>query len=350
MENGKPLIVLSIDTLKRSVDETYPLIIEVMHYDKKRRLDTYYQVSEKEFVRLVKSVLLYTQKGDVHDAMLRYLLDEIIAIQYAITFLNSYVTDFTVADILKLYRLNQKPFLFIPYLKGIIQEYKKEGRKAKARLCSSLLQQTIAFHHSKRPLYFIQMDKKWLEAFRKYLLKLEISTQMIDSYWLILQEIYANASSEGLCAKFINPFKENAFPTLSELKCEFTISDIDNLFGLDLSENPELAMARDICLFKHFADDMTFMDMIFIKRDDVYQDNIWFRRNKDNRLCLVDNNETLKRIIDKFTFTGVYLFPLPFERKQEYGNYFFKELRWYNGELKKIAKLLNVPIKKVPCL
>ncbi|WP_321480775.1 hypothetical protein [uncultured Bacteroides sp.] len=47
-----------------------------------------------------------------------------------------------------------------------------------------------------------------------------------------------------------------------------------------------------------------------------------------------DTDCTLKRIIDKFTFTG----------------YFFKELRWYSGELKKIAKLLNVPIKKVPCL
>ena len=108
---------------------------------------------------------------------------------------------------------------------------------------------------------------------------------------------------------------------------------------------PNIEIARDIFLFLFFCRGMSFIDAAFLKKADMQNGMLTYRRHKTNQLLHIRIVNQIREIIDRYSVKkSPYLLPIISiqginERKQ-----YESALRRTNNALKKVAKKIKLPI------
>lgn len=93
------------------------LIVELEFKGDKQQISIPSKLSETELYTLLSRLMLSSSVNEMKSGEQRYLLNEIAEIQYAIDMLDSCLTDYSLADVIRLYHLNKEPFLFDSFYK-----------------------------------------------------------------------------------------------------------------------------------------------------------------------------------------------------------------------------------------
>ena len=318
------------------------LIVELEFKGDKQQISIPSKLSETELYTLLSRLMLSSSVNEMKSVEQRYLLNEIAEIQYAIDMLDSCLIDYSLADVIRLYHLNKEPFLFDSFYKKSIKTISGKLKLADMNCYASLLKEMYKFQNSTRPFRLSEIDCRWLDAFRYHLLLSGFTKLEIDTYWLILCEVYHQASVQGVCSQLNNPFAQSVeLPILPDGLYSLTEAELDKIRLVDLSGNCKLSLIRDFYLLEfYYVRRITFIDLINLKRTDVYNDKIWFRRYDDGRLCSLSVSGPVKFIIDRYEGHSEYLFPLPAISNPMRMQYDVL-LRWYNSQLRKLATYLD---------
>ncbi len=108
---------------------------------------------------------------------------------------------------------------------------------------------------------------------------------------------------------------------------------------------PNLEYARDIFMFLFYCRGMSFVDAAYLKKSDVQNGLISYRRHKTNQLLHIKVVCQIQNIINCYTDDdSPYLLPIITrhginERKQ-----YESTLRRINNALKEIAKMIKLPV------
>lgn len=183
-----------------------------------------------------------------------------------------------------------------------------------------------------------------MEDYQAYLVSTGVVPNSISFYMRILRAVYNRAVEQELTKKH-NPFRTVFTGTEKTLKRAISIDDIKRIRNLDLSLKPGIESARNIFMFLFFCRGMSFIDAAFLKKTDIQNDVLTYRRHKTNQVLHIKIIKPIKELIDRYSNNdSPYLLPIITspncnERKQ-----YETALRRTNNSLKLIADMTKLPI------
>ncbi len=121
------------------------------------------------------------------------------------------------------------------------------------------------------------------------------------------------------------------------------------LLSLDLSSSAALALARDLFVFSYCTRGMAFVDVAFLRKDDVRDGVISYVRRKTGQRLTVGLEPCIELIMKRYdveTADSPYVFPIITSENPEvaYTQYQIA-LNYHNRKLKRIASLLGEPLR-----
>lgn len=119
---------------------------------------------------------------------------------------------------------------------------------------------------------------------------------------------------------------------------------INKLKNAVLTTNTSLQLTRDIFLFCFYALGMPFVDIAFLRRQQVSDGQIIYYRHKTGTRIVVPLQPCMQEIINRYASSdSEYVFPLlsSVDPTEAYDQY-LTQLNWYNRSLKRLAKATGI--------
>ena len=159
----------------------------------------------------------------------------------------------------------------------------------------------------------------------------------------ILRAVYNRAVEKDLTTNR-NPFKHVYTGIDKTIKRAIPLKAIKQIKNLDLSLQPSLDFARDMFLFSFYTRGMSFIDMAYLKKNDLSNGILSYRRRKTGQQLFIRWEKCMQEIVDKYDadYYSPYLLPIlkyPYDRSQ-YKNMLYRT----NKSLKDVAKVVGLSI------
>lgn len=122
-------------------------------------------------------------------------------------------------------------------------------------------------------------DADLTASYEAYLKSTGVSMNTISFYNRILRAVYNRAVEKGF-TKQVFPFKNVYTGVEKTIRRGLPIKTIRNIRNLDLSHCPSLDYARDMFLFSFYTRGMSFVDMAYLKKNDLKNGILTYRRKK----------------------------------------------------------------------
>ena len=188
------------------------------------------------------------------------------------------------------------------------------------------------------------IDHVLMEDYQSYLKQKELTPNSISFYMRILRAVYNRAVEEGL-TQDRKPFC-NVFTGMEKtIKRAISISDVKRIKSLELSSRPNLEFARDVFLFLFYCRGMSFIDAVFLKKTDVRNGVLSYRRHKTGQLLHIKVVNQINELIERYTDKeSPYILPIITVSGKDERTQYESALRRINNALKTIASMVDLQI------
>ena len=149
-----------------------------------------------------------------------------------------------------------------------------------------------------RDILFGELNSDLLMEYEAYLKNRGNSPNTISFYMSILKAVYNRAVENGLTGQ--NLFKSVYTGVEKTLKRAIHLNDIRRIKRLDLSLKPHLDFARDMFLFYFYTRGMSFVDMAYLKKGDIANGILTYRRKKTGQQLFIRWEKCMQEIIKLF--------------------------------------------------
>ena len=290
----------------------------------------YYQVIHNRIARQIKTgIHLFPEEWDgdrscptgiipgreayIRQVSLRIETD-ITKIRHIITVLEQRGFPYSSEDIVRAFRVpveeNGNP-TFFSFMRSVIEQMKANGRIRISETYSCALNSFMRFRNG-ADLMPVAIDSDIIEGYEAYLKGEGVCRNTSSFYMRNLRSVYNRAVAKGLTAQR-DPFR-NVYTGIDKtVKRAVSLSVIRKLRGLDLSGEPALELARDMFLFSFYTRGMSFIDMAYLKKSDLADGILTYRRKKTGQRLTIRWEECMKEIVDRYN-NGESDFLLPIIR------------------------------------
>ena len=168
-----------------------------------------------------------------------------------------------------------------------------------------------------------------------------ISRNSSSAYMRSLRAIYNQAVKEGLCSD-TRPFCNVFTGVCHTQKRALPQTVLQRLFNLDLSNQRELSLARDLFQFSILARGIAFIDLAKLTRSCVRGNHIVYTRSKTGQSICCAIDATMERLIQRWHRPhSKRLFPI---LDDEYDHRTYETaLHRYNRHLHRLTRLCDSP-------
>lgn len=195
-----------------------------------------------------------------------------------------------------------------------------------------------------REILLDDIDSAMMIEYETYLKKKGICPNTSSFYMRNLRAIYNRAVEKELTAQR-HPFKYVYTGIGKTRKRAVSLSVIRKIRDLDLTQQPDLDLARDIFMFSFYTRGMSFIDMAFLKKKDLQMGILSYRRQKTHRQLNIKWEKPMQKIVAKYdTKKTPYMLPLIRNTDTSERAQYLNAAHLINHRLKKIGQLLNLPI------
>ena len=244
--------------------------------------------------------------------------------------------DYTLADVIDRFRtLNENGDTVL------FDELKNDGRGGNARNLQRALNSFSDFLGGlDRPLK--QVDERLVMEYEQWLRIRKVSKNSSSFYMRTLRSAYNKVISRNQMEQTF-PFR-NVYTGVERTRKRAVPEDIMvRLQKLDLTHSAPLAFSRDMFIFSYCTRGMAFVDIAYLKKEDVSGGILSYVRHKTGQRLTVRIEPLIEEIIERyepFVHNSPYLFPIitsndPEEAFRQYQT----ALGYHNRKLKKLGKL-----------
>lgn len=281
-----------------------------------------------------RQIAIYNQKLEEAKALIAQLVNK----------LEDKDPQYSVDDVVAYYNGQNQTELLIPYMEEQIEKKEQKNKYGTAAAYRSTMHSVQKFIGEKR-IRFIDIDYKFLEDYVQSLSEHTNATNTIAFYMRNFRSMYNRGKKEGRKTVANNPFSEITLKTDKTVKRALTKEELKRIVMLELSAQPKLELARDLFLFSFYTRGMPFVDILNLKKQDVINDIIFYRRTKTNQPLQVSLIDEIVGLMSKYTNDGEYVFPIldpdkPTTLYKQYRN----ALGSINKSLKKVGKMADIKI------
>ena len=336
-----------MDTRRKRKDGMCPIIFRLSHHRKTIAISTgfavppeYWNEKNREVKRSYNGVssvarlnnLLIKKKTELRDGINE--LEEIGQLGgLSITELKNTLTQPT------------NTISFFDFTNRLISEMEEANRfgNAKAYRCAV---GALKNFNKKEFLRFEEMTYTYLKRFETAHLKKGNSINGLSMYMRTFRAIYNKAIHQGVVSADSYPFKKYKIKSEPTAKRAISIEKIRRILNLELEPGTPLFNTRNYFLCSYLMNGISFIDMAFLKLDNIIDGRIQYRRQKTARYYDIKLTPQLSTIMDCYLIgkdKTDYIFPI-IKRKEMQDQ--FKDIQWerkrYNKRLKEIANLCKI--------
>ena len=188
-------------------------------------------------------------------------------------------------------------------------------------------------------------DADLTASYEAYLKSTGVSMNTISFYNRILRAVYNRAVEKGF-TKQVFPFKNVYTGVEKTIRRGLPIKTIRNIRNLDLSHCPSLDYARDMFLFSFYTRSMSFVDMAYLKKNDLKNGILTYRRKKTGQRLCIRWERDMQDILEKYHISqeSPYLLPIIHKIGKEERKQYNNALHLVNKKLKFIGSILQLSI------
>lgn len=210
----------------------------------------------------------------------------------------------------------------IPFTNGVIADLRTWRKTRTAETYVAALNSFKRFRNDK-DLPLCEMDSDMMLAYEAHLRNSGLSPNTSSFYMRILRAVYNRAVEKELTPQR-HPFRHVYTGVDKTVKRAIPLKTLRQIKEMDLSMQPSLDFARDMFLFSFYMRGMSFVDMAYLRKKDLYGGVLSYRRRKTGQQLLVKWEKHMQAIVDKYdTMQSAYLLPIikPQSRVEEYRQY-----------------------------
>ena len=201
---------------------------------------------------------------------------------------------YTADDIVASFQSNTEGQSLFNFMQGIIARLKQMGKIRTAENYSCTLKSFMQFRGD-RDVLLSEIDSDLMQLYEAYLHGKGAVRNTSSFYMRILRAVYNRALEKGLMEQR-NPFRHVYTGVDKTVKRAVHLSAIKRMKNLDLSLQPNLEFARDMFLFSFYTRGMSFIDMAHLKKKDLQNGFLSYRRRKTGQQLVIKWENVCRRL------------------------------------------------------
>lgn len=347
-KNMTTSVRLMLNKGRRLNNGTYPLVFQVIHSRRKKLLYTGFRLKEEVFNEAEEKIVDGTDATltatDI-TKMNRELRKMKNMIHTRIRQLERTTEPFTVEDVLAQFtRANvRQQFYILRYIDTQIErkkKLKKEGTAAAYKSTRSSLAKFLDGSDIRMP----EIDLRFIRRYEDFLYNNGVAENTVSYYLRNLRALYNQAVVDGYHPHGEYPFVKAQTRPAKTVKRALSREDLQTLANLKLEDAPELKFARDLYLFSFYAQGMAFVDIVLLKKSDIYNGVLTYSRHKSKQFIRIAVTPQMQELMDKYETEGKYVFPIIRDNSSSEYTQYRLALGRINRHLKRIAAMIDVKI------
>ena len=250
---------------------------------------------------------------------------------------------YTADDVIDEFNRYANEYSLFNFMESIIVKLKQNGKVRTSETYKSALCSFKKFRKDE-DIMLDCLTSEIMEAYEAWHKSRGVAPNTISFYTRILRAVYNRAVEDDIIENR-NPFKHVYTGVDKTVKRALPLPVIKKIKALDLLLNPSLDYARDMFLMSFYLRGMSFIDMAFLKKSDLKNGYVTYRRRKTGQQLIIEWTKEMQIILDKYPENASdYLLPIiknpGTNERCAYRNMGYN----INHNLKKIAKMVGVQI------
>ena len=326
-------------------DHEGTIYYQIIHERKVRQLLTDYKVFPSEWDES-RSMVTTTQKSERKSFILsireriRWDVERLTKIDRK---LNSNGLTYTADDVIDEFNRYAHEYSLFNFMENIIARLKQNSKVRTSETYKSTLNSFKKFRKDE-DIMLDCLTSEIMEAYEAWHKGRGVAPNTISFYTRILRAVYNRAVEDDIIENR-NPFRHVYTGVDKTVKRALPLAVIKKIKTLDLSLTPALDYARDMFLMSFYLRGMSFIDMAFLKKSDLKNGYVTYRRRKTGQQLVIYWKKELQMILDKYPENkSDYLLPIirnsGLNERCTYRNTGYN----INHNLKRIAEMVGVTI------
>lgn len=324
-------------------DHPGSIVYLVTHRRTVRQVTTGYKIFPEEWDdRQSKLIPFYKERADIIRQVAKRLARDMKQLNAIITGLESNGNRFTADDVVRKFQETANGHMFFGFMDDVISQLKRLGKVRTAETYTSTLHSFMRFRNGD-DIMLEEISSDLMMEYEAFLKFHGVTMNTVSFYNRILRAVYNRAVEKGLTAQCY-PFKHVYTGIDKTVKRAVTLKTIRRIKELDLSLKPSLDFARNMFLFSFYTRGMSFIDMAYLKKSDLHNGVLSYRRRKTGQQMFIRWENCMQEILDKYPVneTG-YLLPIIKTLDKERLQYRNMQ-RLVNNKLKEISTMAGLQI------
>lgn len=250
---------------------------------------------------------------------------------------------YTADDVIDEFNRYAREYSLFNYMESIIARLKQNGKLRTSETYRSTLNSFKKFRQQE-DIMLDCLNSGTMEAYEGWLKGRGVAPNTVSFYTRILRAVYNRAVEDDIVADRA-PFRHVYTGVDKTVKRALPLATLKKIRTLDLSKSPALDYARDMFMMSFCLRGMSFIDMAFLKKTDLKDGYVTYRRRKTGQLLVIEWTWEMQRILDKYPANeSCYLLPVIRRTGTNERSVYRNAAYSINRSLKRVAPMAGVTI------
>ena len=252
------------------------------------------------------------------------------------------LSDYSSDDIVNEFSLRKKRGALFNFISDTIAKLQQLGKTRTAETYAATLASFRKFRNDEDVMIHA-MDSDLIERYQAYLSANGLTPNTISFYMRVLRAVYNRAVDNGIVEQ-CHPFRHVYTGVAKTVKRALPLKAIKAIKMLDISDNHRLEFARDMFLLSFYTRGMSFIDIAFLKKENLKNGIISYRRKKTGQLLHVVCEKSISHLIERYRAAedSPYLLSIIRSPKKDCRRQYQSRMYTINKSLKEIAILAKI--------
>lgn len=189
------------------------------------------------------------------------------------------------------------------------------------------------------------LSPELVDGYERWLVVRGVCLNTVSNYMRILRAVFNKAVRRGLVRQTA-PFDRVFTKAEETVKRAVRPEDIRKLMELQLPLGGATTLARDLFLFSFYARGMPFVDMAYLRPEQVKDGYLEYRRRKTNHRLRIKMEPCMVELIERYgREDSPYVFPILTKVDENAADLQYRSRScYYNKLLRKLGERLELPI------
>lgn len=321
---------------------------QVIHGRTVRQIGTDFRVLDTEWDKEASSVRIMPETDENRKRYLHSVAEhigwDIRRLQAIIAQCDRQGGSYSAYNIVEKFNSHANGQSLFGFMQDIIRQLKQLGKVRTSETYTAALASFMKFREG-QDILLGEIDSDTMMLYEAWLKGKGICPNSTSFYMRILRAVYNRAVEKELTEQKY-PFKHVYTGIDKTVKRAVPLKEIKHIKELDLTLKPHLEYARDMFLFSFYTRGMAFIDMAYLKKSDLKNGILTYRRRKTGQQLTIKWEKCMEEIVSKYknAYNTEYLLPIivnPLvDARKQYRNAIYR----VNTALKDIAKSVGLSI------